>query len=63
MNGISVEALDDLVGAAFDATVGILCKLGPIAPSCRRANESRPLGLLILDGRGGGVLLPLCCET
>jgi hypothetical protein len=63
MYGTSVETLDDRVGTAFDAAVETLCKLGPIAPSCRKANESKPLGFVILDGRGGGVRRPFRCET
>ena len=52
--------LDDLVGVAFelDAPVEFLDIIGPIAPSCRSANESSPFGFVVLEGLGGGVLLP-----
>lgn len=55
--------VDDLDGGlAFDAfeadaTIEFLLK-SPIPPSCRKANESMPLGFVVLEGRGGGVLLP-----
>jgi hypothetical protein len=60
-----VDTLEDLVGACEDVTVGFLDGNGPIAPSCRNANESY-LGFVVLDGRGGGtsggVRRPWCCE-
>jgi len=56
---MSVETLDDRVGAVFevDAAVKFLGATGPIAPSCRKANESY-FGFVVLEGRGGGVRLP-----
>jgi hypothetical protein len=68
MYGMSVETLDDLVGAAalkFDAAVELLLPFVPIAPSCLRANVSSAWGFVVLEGRGGGVLRPFvkCCEA
>lgn len=64
---MSVDTLDDLVGAALklDATVEFLLTVVPIPPSCRRAKESRAAGFVVLEGRGGGVLRPgvMCCEA
>lgn len=42
MYGVSVDVLDDLVGAweEVDAAIEVLPALEPIAPSFRRANES-----------------------
>jgi hypothetical protein len=54
-----VDTLDDLVGMAFDeeAVVEFRVMIDPIAPSCRRVNESS-FGLVVLEGRGGGDRLP-----
>jgi hypothetical protein len=51
--------LDDRVGIALaaDATVGFLDTTGPMAPSWRKVNELR-FGLVVLEGRGGGVRRP-----
>jgi len=64
MYAMSVETLEDLVSAelAVDATAEFLRTPGLVAPSFLNANESLPIGFVVLDGRGGGVLLPLCCE-
>jgi len=64
MKGTSVETLDDRVRAGpepepepeLDAAIELLIPIGPIPPSCRRANESIPIGgFVVLEGRGGGV--------
>ena len=68
MYGMSVETLDDLVGAAalkFVTAVELLLKFAPMPPSCRRANVSIACGFVVLEGRGGGGLRPFmrCCEA
>lgn len=65
---MSVDTLDDLVGAAalkLVAAIELLLKFAPMAPSCRKANVSIAWGFVVLDGRGGGVLRPFvrCCEA
>jgi hypothetical protein len=56
--GASVD-VEDLAGRALDADAAdeLLEATGPMAPSCRRVKELR-LGLVVLEGRGGGVRRP-----
>jgi len=37
-----------------EANIGPREEIDPIPPSCRNANESIPLGFVMLEGRGGG---------
>ena len=58
MRGASVETLEErVIEPAFEdngaATTCPLC--GPTAPSCRKAKLLTYLGLVRLDGLGGGV--------
>jgi hypothetical protein len=46
-----------MAGFADDPTAELLL-IEPIPPSCLNAKESSPLGFAVLEGRGGGVLLP-----
>jgi hypothetical protein len=60
MNALSVDTLEARVGTTLEAGAAVGCReeaTGPIAPSCRKANEPY-LGFAVLDGRGGGVRLP-----
>lgn len=38
----------------MEANSGPREEIEPIPPSCRNANESSPLGFVMLEGRGGG---------
>ena len=58
MTGTSVETLEERVTKpAFedDEAVAPRPVCGPMAPSCRKAKLSIYLGLVRLDGLGGGV--------
>lgn len=59
--GTSVAPLGDRagVGLKFDAAVELRLKSVPMPPSYRRSKVSIARGLVVLEGRGGGVLLRL----